>query len=110
MPDLDHTHDPSLRSWVQSANSHPDFPIQNLPLGIFSPPGGAPRGGVAIGDQVLDLPAALAAGLFAGEAARAAGAASAKTLNSFFALGAVAVGVRRGLAALGAQRRRTQAA
>ena len=90
----DATHDPARRSWVPGADGHADFPIQNLPLGIFSPPGGAPRGGVAIGDQVLDLPAALAAGLFAGEAARAAGAASAKTLNSFFALGA---GPRRAL-------------
>lgn len=55
MPDLDHTHDPGLRSWVQSANGHPDFPIQNLPLGVFSPLAGAPRGGVAIGDMILDL-------------------------------------------------------
>ncbi|MHB0705158.1 fumarylacetoacetase [Roseomonas mucosa] len=92
----DATHDPARRSWVPGADGHADFPIQNLPLGIFSPPGGAPRGGVAIGDQVLDLPAALAAGLFAGEAARAAGAASAKTLNGFFALGA---GPRRALRA-----------
>ena len=37
---IDQTHDPELRSWVASANGHPDFPIQNLPLGIFSPPGG----------------------------------------------------------------------
>ena len=68
---IDETHDPARTSWVPGADDHAEFPIQNLPLGIFSPPGGAPRGGVAIGDQVLDLPAALAAGLFAGEAARA---------------------------------------
>jgi fumarylacetoacetase len=43
---------------VASANGHPDFPIQNLPLGVFSLSGGAPRVGVAIGDQVLDLAAA----------------------------------------------------
>ena len=49
MAQLDHTHDPKLESWVVSANGHPDFPIQNLPLGIFSPGGDAPRGGVAIG-------------------------------------------------------------
>ena len=63
MPQIDETHDPKLRSWVASANGHPDFPIQNLPLGVFSPPGGgAPRAGVAIGDMVLDLAAAHAAG------------------------------------------------
>jgi fumarylacetoacetase len=57
---LDGTHDPALRSWVESA-SEPgcDFPIQNLPFGIFRRKGGqeAPRGGVAIGDQILDLAA-----------------------------------------------------
>ena len=41
---------------MASANGHPDFPIQNLPLGVFTPPGGGPpRGGVAIGDKILDL-------------------------------------------------------
>ncbi|MBY0339071.1 MAG: fumarylacetoacetase [Acetobacteraceae bacterium] len=55
---MDATHDPALRSWVESANGHPDFPIQNLPLGVFSPPGGEPRAGVAIGDMVMDLKAA----------------------------------------------------
>jgi fumarylacetoacetase len=87
MAQLDQTHDPKLESWVASANGHPDFPIQNLPLGIFSPSGGEPRGGVAIGDRILDLPAALAAGLFTGEAAKAAEAASRATLNLFLALG-----------------------
>jgi fumarylacetoacetase len=53
---LDATHDPSRRSWVESANGHPDFPLQNLPLGLFTPPGGhAPRAGVAIGDAILEL-------------------------------------------------------
>jgi len=55
---LDATHDPLLRSWVASANG-PDteFPIQNLPFGRFRRAGTeeAPRLGVAIGDQVLDL-------------------------------------------------------
>ena len=57
---LDATHDPGLRSWVDSANDPAtDFPIQNLPFGIFRRKGGkeAPRGGVAIGDQILDLAA-----------------------------------------------------
>jgi fumarylacetoacetase len=88
MVPLDHTHDPKLRSWVASANGHSDFPIQNLPLGVFSPGHGDPRGGVAIGDQIFDLPAALQAGLFEGEAQAAAEAASGSTINAFLALGA----------------------
>jgi fumarylacetoacetase len=84
---LDATHDPGRRSWVASADGHPDFPIQNLPLGVFTPAGGSPRGGAAIGDEILDLAAALETGLFAGEAARAAEAAAGPTLNALMALG-----------------------
>jgi fumarylacetoacetase len=84
---IDETHSPARRSWVASANGHDDFPIQNLPLGVFTPPGGAARGGVAIGDEVFDLAAALELGLFDGLAARAAEAASGATLNPLFALG-----------------------
>ena len=58
----DATHDPARRSWVPGADGHADFPIQNLPLGIFSSAEAGKRGGVAIGDHVLDLPAASAAG------------------------------------------------
>ena len=58
---IDDTHDPGLKSWVESANEEGcDFPIQNLPFGIFrnrKNRNEAPRGGVAIGDQVLDLAA-----------------------------------------------------
>lgn len=57
------------RSWVSSANGHADFPLQNLPLGVFSINGSAPRSGVAIGDAILDLHAALDE--FDGEARRA---------------------------------------
>ena len=39
---IDDTHAPGRRSWVASANGHADFPIQNLPFGVFSPPGGTP--------------------------------------------------------------------
>ncbi|SDL15287.1 fumarylacetoacetase [Pseudomonas indica] len=78
------------RSWVDSANGHPDFSLANLPLGIFSRPGLTPRGGVAIGDRILDLKAALDAGLFDGTARQAAEAASGDSLNAFFALGAPA--------------------
>ena len=52
----DATNDPRLTSWVESANGHADFPIQNLPLGIFSAHGEQRRAGVAIGDFVLALP------------------------------------------------------
>ncbi len=97
MPQLDATHDPKRPSFVASANGHPDFPIQNLPLGVFAPPGGgAPRGGVAIGNMILDLAAAERAGLFTGEAQRAAEAASGESLNALFALGP---GPRRALRA-----------
>ncbi|MBX6741815.1 MAG: fumarylacetoacetase [Acetobacteraceae bacterium] len=97
MPRIDSTHDPKRKSWVGSANGHSDFPIQNLPLGVFAPPGGGEvRAGVAIGDMILDLAAARATGLFSGEAARAAEAAAGGALNALFALGA---GPRRALRA-----------
>ena len=84
---LNETHDPSRRSWLQSAN-HPDtdFPIQNLPLGIFRE-GGIARGGTAIGDRIFDLAAALDLGFLSGEAANAARAAAGDTLNPLMALG-----------------------
>jgi fumarylacetoacetase len=84
---LDATHDMRRRSFVASANGHPDFPLQNLPFGVFSPRGEAPRVGVAIGDQILDLAAAERAGLCTGEAAAAARAAHRPTLNDLMALG-----------------------
>jgi len=51
----DETHDPARCSWVESAKPGSDFPVQNLPLGIFSLPGEERRAGVAIGDYILDL-------------------------------------------------------
>ncbi len=86
---LNETHDPALRSWVASANAADgDFPIQNLPLAIFRRRGSGEtaRGGVAIGDQVLDLAAAVRAGVFEGEALAAAQAACADNLNALMAL------------------------
>ncbi len=59
----DETHDPARSSWVDSANGHADFPIQNLPYGVFSPAGGDSRIGVAIGERILDLFACATAGL-----------------------------------------------
>jgi len=86
------THDAGLRSWVGSANrADTDFPIQNLPLGVFrrSGSGEAFRGGVAIGDQILDLGAealrAAGSGGLVGQALAACGGEP--TLNSFMAMG-----------------------
>jgi fumarylacetoacetase len=84
---IDETHDPKRKSWVASANGHPEFPIQNLPLGIFRPGREERRGGVAIGDEILDLGAALDAGLFEGAASDAAEAAAGAVLNPLMALG-----------------------
>ena len=54
---INETHDPTLHSWVGSANSGAtDFPIQNLPYGVFRRhKSESPRLGVAIGDFILDL-------------------------------------------------------
>ena len=52
---MPHPNDPNLRSFIDVDRAS-DFPIQNLPYGVFSPKDGlAPRVGVAIGDYVLDL-------------------------------------------------------
>src|SRR6266436_2824706 len=52
---LPHPNDPTLRSFI-AVDATSDFPIQNLPYGVFSARDGlAPRVGVAIGDYVLDL-------------------------------------------------------
>jgi fumarylacetoacetase len=89
MSDTDRTHDAALRSWVESANApDTDFPVQNLPYGVFRRAGGAAQGGVAIGTQILDLGACVEAGLFEGRAATAAAAAAGPTLNPLMALGA----------------------
>ncbi|WP_324696530.1 fumarylacetoacetase [Novosphingobium sp. RL4] len=94
MATIDETHDSALRSWVESANGHGDFPIQNLPLGVFSNGGNSAGGGVAIGDLILDLAALAGSGLLEGQALEAARAASGESLNPLLALGA---GPRRAL-------------
>jgi len=86
----DHTHDPAALSWVESANDRAsDFPIQNLPHGVFRRRGSdeAWRGGVAIGDAVLDLAAVAAAGGLGEAAGPALAAAAAASLNGLMALG-----------------------
>lgn len=77
----DHSLDPTIKSWVESANDPTtDFPIQNLPLGVFDPddepaeepsddadhdePAGGPRPCVAIGDSVLDIDLLMHSGWF----------------------------------------------
>ena len=90
---LNETHDPSLKSWVASANDGmTDFPIQNLPFAIARRKNSTEcfRGVVAIGDQVLDIKASLDSQLFEGEALTAAQAASQNTLNPLMALGQAA--------------------
>lgn len=92
-PLLDDTHDPAQASWVPSAQRPGgDFPLQNLPHGVFRRHGSAEpwRGGVAIGDEILDLQAALAAGLFGPGVREAAAAAAGPTLNPLMALGPAA--------------------
>ncbi len=102
MPALDATHDPARRSWVASAQAPgTDFPIQNLPHGVFSTAGGPPRGGVAIGEMILDLGAALEAGLFPEAVLPAAHAAAGPRLNPLLALGPEAWrALRQGVSAL----------
>lgn len=87
---VNQTHDLQLRSWVASANDpNTDFPIQNLPFGVFRRKGSdeAARVGVAIGDQILDLSDCLHAELLDGPAAEAAQACNQPTLNALIALG-----------------------
>ncbi len=87
---LNETHNPAQTSWVASANTAgTDFPIQNLPFAVFRRKGSgeAFRGGVAIGDQIVDLAALAKAELFSGEAAAAAQAGAQDKLNALMALG-----------------------
>jgi fumarylacetoacetase len=98
MSSLDATHDPAQRSWVSSANvPGGDFPLQNLPFASFrrAKSGEGFRGGVAIGEQVLDLGALHALGVFAGLAGTALAACTQPVLNSFMALGPEASGALR---------------
>jgi fumarylacetoacetase len=93
MTTLNETHDPRLSSWVPTANDgQTDFPIQNLPFAVFRRRGSTEpfRGGVAIGDQVIDLAALARAGVLEGLAQQAVQAASADKLNALMAMGSSA--------------------
>ncbi|QNN57301.1 fumarylacetoacetase [Diaphorobacter ruginosibacter] len=87
LPAIDATHDSALQSWVMSANGHPQFPIQNLPLGVFDAGEGA-RIGTAIGNEVLDLAAALEWGLLPTLDMATEAALHSDTLNAWMALSA----------------------
>ncbi len=90
MPTLDATHAAELRSWVESANDpSTDFPIQNLPFGVFRRAGSQEsfRVGVAIGDQIVDLDVCARLHLLRGDIAAAAEACRQPTLNALMASG-----------------------
>ena len=87
---LDETHDPRARSWVDSANQATcDFPIQNLPFAVFRRGNSTQelRGGVAIGDQIVDLAALGKRDLFHAQAAEGIRAGGRSSLNSLMQLG-----------------------
>ncbi len=84
------THNPNLRSWVESANQpNTDFPIQNLPFGVFRPQRSAqtPHIGVAIGDQILDLYLCCKAGLLQELPEQVQLACAESNLNQLMAMG-----------------------
>jgi fumarylacetoacetase len=91
-PALDETHDSKVQSWVESANAaEADFPVQNLPFGIFRrrEAGAKGRVGVAIGDRILDVNGLLGHSYLADERLRsAANACASDSLNPLMALGA----------------------
>jgi len=92
MTSLNETHDPRRLSWVSSANGHGDFPIQNLPFAVFRRRGSreAWRGGVAIGDQIVDLAQVAASGRLLGAAKDAVSAAAQARLNGLMSAGPAA--------------------
>lgn len=102
-PVLDETHDPKTQSWVESANAvGTDFPVQNLPLGVFRRRGASAgaKVGAAIGDCILDIEGIRNESLLAeGDVKSAADACIASSggnaaLNALMALG---LGPRRAL-------------
>jgi fumarylacetoacetase len=95
---INDTHNPNLRSWVESANqTDTDFPIQNLPFGVFRTRHSAeiPRIGVAIGNQILDLLRCREAGLFQELPEPLQAACAAPNLNQLMAMGSEASSILR---------------
>lgn len=100
---VDSTHDAALRSQVDAANDpESDFPIQNLPFGVFRGTAGtSARIGVAIGDRILDLAAAADAGLLTDLSLQVVDACRSDCLNALMALGrAASLSLRRRVSAL----------
>lgn len=91
---LDETHDPRRTSWVEVPRGS-DFPIQNLPYGVFRCGGSPPRVGVAIGEQILDLAALESAGMFRGTPVDGKRLFERASLNALLALGPAAWGATR---------------
>ncbi|MCY0854133.1 hypothetical protein [Cupriavidus sp. D39] len=89
---LNETHDPARKSWVEAANNPiGDFPLQNLPLGVFSHGSNdVPHLGIAIGDQIFDLVAACKLGLLPKSLPQEAIYSS--SLNALFSLGQPTLG------------------
>jgi fumarylacetoacetase len=84
---VDQTNAPDRTSWVESANGETDFPIQNLPFGVFRRrEEEEARVGIAIGDQILDITACHDEGRFTGPAERAAEACAEPALNALMSL------------------------
>lgn len=90
MPEMNETHDSSLTSWVESANKKDtDFPIQNLPFAVFRRKGSSEafRGGVAIGDKVLDFGSVAGQALFSDRVNELVSICAADSLNRFMSMG-----------------------
>ena len=85
MATVNETNDPKLKSWVKIPAGS-DFPIQNLPFGVFQTEDGAPRAGIAIGLHVVDL-ACLQARGYLTAVDLPHGIFSRPVLNEFLALG-----------------------
>jgi fumarylacetoacetase len=82
--------DPRLSSWVRIPTGS-DFPIQNLPFGVFRSNKKTPRAGVAIGEYILDLHVVQKGGFF-NELKLPNKVFRQPSLNAFFALGRKTVG------------------
>jgi fumarylacetoacetase len=78
--------DPALKTWI-NVPADSDFPVQNLPFGIFTPTTGHARAGVAIGNHVLDLEALSGLGYFDSSFIKDSSVFSRPYLNDFIALG-----------------------
>ncbi len=85
---MNNANDPSLKSWIEVKNNS-DFPIQNIPFGIFSPKGKSPRPATIIGDTVIDLSVLAEEGFFDDFIDEEYDAFFASSLNDLIALGKV---------------------